>query len=443
MKRLMKIANPILLCLAVIFSRCEDTTEPGGTFGAGPSLISPANGVLVESQQTLFRWNGVDAASGYEVAVSADSLFDTSLASRVTAGTELVVDSLPNVGRIYWRVRSISTVWGMKGPWSERALFSRFRTFVLPLSSTALCATPDSGCVLADGYLVSRLDKIGHVLWQTSITGFPRSIKRVPTGGFVVAGVTSWGEAWRLDDSGRIAWSKSYGVMYTSLESITPTSDGGFVASANQDLYHLRRGTLMRLNSMGDTLWTRPSVDQFGGGFEDVAIGDSGTIWTAGIDAAGALFERRDSSGYPLWTYGRADCGPRYHQHWGTVVSMLGDGTAMVAMTSECTPAIMIRLDGNGTAIWEKPNGVVSLVPLPGGSTTVLTAGPYLVNYTISGATQWSTKIPTSTNLVAIAPSGDGGYYIGGSVLIKTDPKGMYIDAPPAAISNALSLRTR
>ncbi len=130
-----------------------------------------------------------------------------------------------------------------------------------------------------DVYLF-KTDSVGKMKWFKNFGGLGidvgRSIKQTADSGFVIAGYTNSPSTGydvyviRTDKSGDTLWTKKYGGSNWDFGySIFETYDSGFVVAGgtysygvgDEDFY------LLRLNKMGDTLWTKT----YGGTNEDEA----------------------------------------------------------------------------------------------------------------------------------------------------------------------------
>jgi hypothetical protein len=116
--------------------------------------------------------------------------------------------------------------------------------------------------------LLIRTDSLGDTLWTRTYgpspgSCRPRCIQKVDDGGYIMVGSSSEGPGgvWlaRVDSVGDTLWTKIYGtVQYPSGANwIERTWDGGYIIAArrgpasNDDIW------LMKTDSLGDTLWTR------------------------------------------------------------------------------------------------------------------------------------------------------------------------------------------
>jgi hypothetical protein len=183
--------------------------------------------------------------------------------------------------------------------------------------------------------LLIKVDLMGDTLWSRSYgyggsneTGF--SLQKTPDSGFILTGDGPEHGLWILktDSQGDTLWSRLYQFGRVSLTdrgyAIEPTSDGGWIITGSVDYDVIQQGALclLKINSAGDTLWTRiynygtkvdfgKSVKQTpdGGyivlGTKNYSITGTGEIWLL----------KTDSLGDTLWThtYGgnpqdRGDC---------------------------------------------------------------------------------------------------------------------------------------
>jgi regulation of enolase protein 1 (concanavalin A-like superfamily) len=119
-------------------------------------------------------------------------------------------------------------------------------------------------------YLV-RTDPNGDLLWEQAYGGigddWGYDVAQTSDGGYIIVGWTSAygdgnGDVYliRTDTNGDVLWAQSYGGnQWESGYSVTQSADGGFVVagtsssygSGGYDVY------LIKVNSLGDTLWTR------------------------------------------------------------------------------------------------------------------------------------------------------------------------------------------
>jgi len=154
--------------------------------------------------------------------------------------------------------------------------------------ANCIAASHDGGCFLGGwieeidmriGMFAMRVDSLGDTLWTKKIIGdsydYGYSIVATGDDGCVLAGCTFSGGAVegdvlivKLDCDGDTIWTKAYGGLeWDQAYSIAATPDGGFIVTGYTDSYGAgyRDLYLLRLDSFGDTLWTRV----YGGPYSD------------------------------------------------------------------------------------------------------------------------------------------------------------------------------
>jgi len=155
-------------------------------------------------------------------------------------------------------------------------------------------------------------------------------------------------------------WTRAYGgTSFDEAYAVCAASDGGFVAvgrsrsfSAQFDYYAIR------LNSMGDTLWTRT----YGGTAYDHAYGVAeaanggfiiiGSSQSYGAGSYDAYVVRINGSGDTLWTrtYGTTGVDFGY-----AIVSTTDGGWALagsITVSGQSLNMMLTRIDDNGDIIW-------------------------------------------------------------------------------------------
>jgi len=140
----------------------------------------------------------------------------------------------------------------------------------------------DDGGVIAVGYTHSfgaedanvfavRTDADGDTLWMRAIGGdgmdYGYDVCESDDGGYVIAGFTTSSGAGaedvyivKIDSSGNTVWSRTYGGSEPDEGySIYATGDGHYVVSGRTDSYGSGHNDLylLKLDSAGDTVWTR------------------------------------------------------------------------------------------------------------------------------------------------------------------------------------------
>jgi hypothetical protein len=144
----------------------------------------------------------------------------------------------------------------------------------------SICSTGDGGCIAAgrtDNFgagatdvLVIRLDSNGAIVWSKTYGGNSADVcHRIrPTfnGGYILSGFTSsfgvfWQDAYvvKIDSVGNVQWSRIFGQTYfDAAEDAIQTQDSGYIV-AGYYAPQIGEGDLLliRMNSVGDTIWSR------------------------------------------------------------------------------------------------------------------------------------------------------------------------------------------
>jgi hypothetical protein len=168
---------------------------------------------------------------------------------------------------------------------------------------------------------VSQALEPGDTLWTRAYGGsgsqYGRSIQQTSDGGYIIAGRTKYGEdsydvfLLKTDFSGDALWTRTYGGSdWDEAYSVQQTSDGGYIVAGLTESFGagLSDVYLLKIDSSGDTLWTRT----YGGsdyevGYSVQQTSDGGYIIAGLTESFGAglsdvYLVRTDSSGDTLWT---------------------------------------------------------------------------------------------------------------------------------------------
>jgi hypothetical protein len=237
------------------------------------------------------------------------------------------------------------------------------------------------GCTLfalAMMALPCRIAAYPDTLWTRSYGGYEhdrgRSVIQTFDGGFMIAGHTkSWGAGGhdvyliRIDTQGDTLWTRTYGGADDDRAfSVAQTSDSGFVVaghtrsygSGGYDVY------LIRTNASGDTLWTRA----YGGADDDhamsivqnsdgrfAAVGHTESYGAGGSDVF-ILTAWPDGEVAWIKTYGGIG------NDWGYSISgNLGSGYIVAGGTesygSGGCDVYLLKTDAHGDTLWTKTYG--------------------------------------------------------------------------------------
>ena len=172
-----------------------------------------------------------------------------------------------------------------------------------------------------------RTDSSGKTIWDKTFGNFENDIgycvRETDDGGFITIGGLAFSagaitNVWiqKINSSGNLIWSKTYARnQYNIGYSIAQTSDGNFIAAAfTTDPISHNDFWLMKLNSNGDTLWTKTFPESLTDvPFDIEETNDKGFILAGytqsfGTGSTDFFLIKVDSLGNEMWnrTYGGA-----------------------------------------------------------------------------------------------------------------------------------------
>jgi len=244
--------------------------------------------------------------------------------------------------------------------------------------------TQSFGAGQSDIYVV-RIDSLGNVLWSKTYGGSGYDVAHavagpLADGGFLlVGGTASFGAggsfygydmyAVRINGSGDIVWSKTYGGSDDDVaNAVVALPDGGFLlvggtasfGAGDEDMY------AVRINGSGDILWSKT----YGGRWPDsanavVALPDGGFLLVGRASSFGAGGQdmyavRINGSGDILWskTYGGSSWDEAY-----AVAGPLADGGFLLVGRTDSfgvryyDDLYAVRIDSSGDLVWSKTYG--------------------------------------------------------------------------------------
>jgi hypothetical protein len=240
-----------------------------------------------------------------------------------------------------------------------------------------------------DAYLI-RADSNGDTLWTRTYGGTDldagNSVQQTSEGGYILAG-TSYsfgagnGDVYliKTDSSGNVLWTKTYGgTNYDGASSVQQTSDGGYIIAGSTGTFPSLDIYLIKTNASGDTLWTKT----YGGTGRDEGhsiqqTSDRGYVLTGHTNSFGAgghdaYLIKMNSFGDTLWTktYGGGE------SDWANSVQQTLDG-GYILTGGTCSfgdisgDVYLIKTDGEGIS------GMNDFSPCPAKSQTfVLSVRP-------------------------------------------------------------------
>jgi len=258
--------------------------------------------------------------------------------------------------------------------------------------------TTDGGCIAAGwtnsfghgGFdiWVVKTDALGDTLWTRTFGGAANEdgtcVRQTADGGYVVLGQTvSFANNWqvyliRLDSSGDTLWTRVLGSMGDEYAScIQATSDGGYIITGLTGMGVTPDAMLLKTNASGDTTWVKAyggwysewgrSVQQTSdGGY--IVVGQTSSFGHGGNDV---YLIKTNASGDTFWS--RTFGGP--YDDFGYSVQQTEDGGYIVAGVVQPLAGSfdmwLIKTDAQGETLWTRTYGgsgyddAYSLQPTP------------------------------------------------------------------------------
>jgi len=255
----------------------------------------------------------------------------------------------------------------------------------------SVCRAADNGHIVA-GYTNSfgngdydiclyRVDSIGTLLWTKTIGGInydiPNEMQPTSDSGYIIIGrTTSFGPGTpnysniyliKINSNGDTIWTKVFGGVNSEEGlSVSQTTDGGYIlvgrtasfGAGGADVY------LIKTNAAGDTTWTRTyggALNDIGWSVQQTTDGGyiiSGSTLSFGAGSSDVYFIKTDDNGALVWsrTYGGA------YSERGWSVQQTDDGGYMIVGytysfgigTPNSYNSYFIRTNANGDTIWTK-----------------------------------------------------------------------------------------
>ncbi|HEY6872077.1 MAG TPA: choice-of-anchor D domain-containing protein [Geobacteraceae bacterium] len=241
------------------------------------------------------------------------------------------------------------------------------KKFFSGISATAyaIAATDDGNYVVSAyayspdrGTLVFKVSPDGTLLWQSFLylpAGDSDNVRQTKDHGYVVTGYTDNSKAWvvKLDASGKVLWSKTYGYSLYG-RTIYEGTDGSLYlagAASSPDLF------VAKLSATGNVVWART----YGGRDYDMLRSMKPTA-DGGFIMAGYS---SDTSGYTYYNWimkitaaGDIQWSKKLSttKQTGGIATQVSDGKYV--FISKDAP-VVIKLDENGNMEWQKPAAVI------------------------------------------------------------------------------------
>lgn len=296
------------------------------------------------------------------------------------------------------------------------------------------CAVCDPG---RDGFLLTFLERkrpeaLALRAGGVGLTGFDSSVWMVSA-----------------DEDGTVVFDESYGNPRFGDWgfSLVALDDGGFLAAGYSQVVRPQLPWLVRVDSDGNTVWTRAHFEDRGGSFRGIAPHPDGGFFVVGTAGGELVWMRIDDTGEALWSRGAATPAPAPAGSL-TRVATFPDGFAFAMQTGDLTSgyaAHVVRVELDGTVRWTRDIESSLIRPeaalgLADGS--MLLAGrrsrgapfgsAWLARLDPDGTLVWEQSYGTDINASVedVAPHPDGGFVLashgeGDAVVLGVDDAGV------------------
>jgi len=227
--------------------------------------------------------------------------------------------------------------------------------------------------------LVIKTNQYGDTAWTKTFGGdtdneYGFCVQQTTDGGYIVSGVASSfadvaGDMYliKLNALGDTLWTRTYGgIGYEWGAFVQQTADGGYIVAGQTPAFGAGGfdAYLVKLTAAGDISWTKT----YGGSGLETALAvqqttDGGYILTGQIDTYGSGFGdfyvvKTDASGNVVWTKAYGVSG----EEAGVSIKQTTDGGYIIAGTSESTGPLgkdmcLIKTNAAGDTLWAKLYG--------------------------------------------------------------------------------------
>jgi hypothetical protein len=243
---------------------------------------------------------------------------------------------------------------------------------------------------------------------------------------FAVVMICLWADVWGQSYCKR--WYRFNGNSVGAY-AIAPAADGNFMVAGCSTGPSIDSIYLLKITSIGDTLWTKTIGSSQPEGSNAIAPAGDGNFIVAGYRSKDVLILKISSHGDTLWT--RTYGGPE--NDFATAIALATDGNFIIAATTasiryEDRAVYLIKITPSGDTLWTRTysrsveNIAYGIAPLPGGNSIIagyvhpcgdVTVGAYFCKIAPNGDTLWTKTYPGSV-AYSIVPSLDGNFIAAG-----------------------------
>jgi len=245
----------------------------------------------------------------------------------------------------------------------------------------------DGGYIAALGFTfgILKLGPDGAVEWSKTYSdgidgfGFAQSVRETLDGGFVLAGGTT---ILKLDATGATEWQRTYGGEGGfGFRAIWLVPGGGYVvAGSTQSVDDVERVWVVKVSSTGEVLWQR--AYDAGRAWSIVTTGDGGYAVAAGYGYfEGILVLRLDGDGLAIWgNVIKTKAEAR-------TIRETSDGGFIVGghiSSGSSARDVILKLDASGNVQWRKSYVVHRYWPMLDGAVQPTSDGGYFLATTFT-----------------------------------------------------------
>jgi len=223
----------------------------------------------------------------------------------------------------------------------------------------------DGGYVIAgianNQSILIKTDSLGNEIWHSYLdSGYGRAVRAAIDGGYIIAGYKPiTGMSFQLyigkiDNSGNLIWSKTYGGNEPEMAwDVQELSDGGFIVIGWTETYGIGSADiyLIKTNASGDSLWSRTYGNVGNDEARSILVKeDDGYIFAGKTMGYSAYIVSTDSNGDTIWTTFIEDVGESIAN---SIVSTFDGGYVVAGMRfGTLQSSFVAKLNANGGLLW-------------------------------------------------------------------------------------------
>ena len=338
-------------------------------YGYAEKKNSQTNFVEFDSLSVKSRNNNNQSI---EIRYIEDDFFDES---KISFKKNIIVDT--DVGKI--KLLKIIKTFGGKD-WEEgKAILQTIDNgYIIVGEKNPYGGSPvDDIITFYSDIWVIKIDNSGKMIWNHTFGGskndYVNSIQPTSDGGFIIAGSTeSYGAGGhdylliKINSEGNMQWNKTFGGNNTDLSYFShQTSDGGFIIIGTSTLYDKEGDIwLIKINSTGEMVWNKTfGNENTNRGFYVQQISDeeyiiAGDTWSDNDTDSDLWIIKIDDIGNMLWNI---TFGGNKHEYCNSVLQTIDNGFIILGNTisfgAGSADIWLIKINSSGELEWNKTFG--------------------------------------------------------------------------------------